>query len=134
MRSLFSMTVAIVLAAGVSAKADVIKTFDVSRIFTGSSISSAVVLDTTSGVAESALAFASLVDVVGPASQDAAVGVACLLADLCDGSVGAYDTNSSSTPPLQTEGATRSAEPSSVALLGTGLLGFAAVMRRRFVA
>ena len=135
MRSLYCMTAAAMLAAGVSARADVVGMLNVPGAFTNSiKVSDQVVIDTTIGVGESASAFYAPVNVVDQENIDPSRGAACLVADVCGSSASTDEANDSSAVPLQTAIATRSAEPSSVALLGTGLLGFAAVMRRRFVA
>ena len=132
MRSLYCMTAAVMLAAGVSARADVVGMVNVSGTFTSSiKVSDMVVADTTSRASE----LYSPMDAVEQGNRGLFLGAVCSFATSCDGAVGMEDSGTSSTLPLQTvSGATRSAEPSSVALLGTGLLGFAAVMRRRFLA
>ena len=135
MRSLYCMTAALMLAAGVSARADVVGMVNVSGIFTNSiKVSDMVVADTMNRAGEFVSAFYSPMDVVEQENAGLFSGDVCSIATACDGSVGMDEGDTSSTLPLQTvSGATRSAEPSSVALLGTGLLGFAAVMRRRFL-
>lgn len=136
MRSLFCMAAAIVLAAGVSARADVVGPFNVSGISDSIRISDPILVDVANRVSEPVGAFYSPVDA---ANANSPVRFICSLADGCDGSFGAdslgtNERDTSSALPLQASSVTRGAEPSSVALLGTGLLGFAAVMRRRFPA
>lgn len=135
MRLLCCMTAAMMLAAGVSARADVVGMSNVSgAVMNNIKVSDVVAMNTANGWGDFASAFSSPVEAVDQAALDSSAGAVCAFAELCDGSTGTPDTNASSALPLQAESMTAGAEPSSVALLGTGLLGFAAVMRRRFLA
>jgi hypothetical protein len=132
MRSISCMTAALVLAAGVSARADVVGMLNVPGGFTNTIRVADLVDIDTNGVRETLGTFSSVVAASTEGNQDSPLGSVCSVANLCGASVGALDANALSVP-LPAENATRSAEPSSVALLGTSLIGFAAVMRRRFV-
>jgi hypothetical protein len=161
---LFSCLAAALLAMGLSARADVASTFNVSGTFTDSTtVSGTVVINTTTGVFESGdlsyqgqtynvtefagsepglfafflstssgnfprMAFAF----VGSSLVGFDGGPLCSFADECNGEESSFEATSSGDPLFMDVGAaTPTPEPSSVALLGTGLLGFAGLVRRR---
>src|ERR1700761_3742820 len=129
------MTAAVILAAGVSARADVVGMVNVPGSFTNSiKVSDLVAIDATNGAGGFASAFYAPLDVAGQGNPDLFLGDVCWITELCESVASTLEANDNSSASAQAAVATRSAEPSSVALLGTGLLGFAAVMRRRFVA
>jgi hypothetical protein len=132
MRALCCMTAATMLAAGVSARADLVRTFNVSGTFPYSiRVSDPVVVDAMTSAPEFASALSWPMDATEQGYPGSSLSVDCSIVDSC-GSAGTYDANASSALALQAGSVTRGAEPSSVALLGTALLGFAAMMRRRF--
>ncbi len=173
MRLLCCATAALMLAAGLSARADVMETFDVTGTFTdNTTVSGTVVIDTTTGVFESgdlsylAESFDVLVltedDPLGdafifelstssgpiPRLAMAIVGdnlvgysggpLCSLTVDVCrggGGGVSIYEPTNDTNVPLNSGSlaAVATPEPSTIAMLGMGLLGFAVAMRRRFL-
>jgi PEP-CTERM motif len=173
MRLLCCATAAVMLAAGLSARADVMETFDVTGTFTdNTTVSGTVIIDTTTGVFESGdlsylgESFDVLVLTEDDSAGDAFVfelstssgpiprlvmgivgdnligysgGPLCSLTDnVCTGGGGGHSfyAPTGDTNVLLDSGslvAVATPEPSTIAMFGTGLLGFAVAMRRRFL-